>query len=542
MGNVVSIFKNNSMTMAKAVHMKSKYLKLAVHSVWLFALFMCLFTFIKPEKAAAAGCGPTQTFKTVWKTDNAGTTTSTQIRIPTTGTGYSYRVDVNGDGDFADTVGSWNETTNRTGTVTIDFAAPGTYPIAICGTFPRIFINNGGDKDKILTVTQWGDNAWTSMASAFLAASNLNVTATDTPNLTGATSLSAMFRDATSLIGNSSFNNWNTSTITDMSAMFRGAVSFNQPLSSWNTSNVTNINHIFYGASSFNQDINNWDVSKVTNIQGVFRDAPQFNKPLNNWNTGAVTTMHSVFWGATAFNQPIGTWNTSNVTTMNHMFRQASNFNQPIGDWDVSKVTSMERMFAAASNSADPTPTITLSIVPMAFNQDLSGWDTSLVTNMYAMFSSDIDSQVTYYQSIGYTTVNVVGDKLIRHPFNRPLGSWQISNVTNMIGMLSGTSLSVPNYDATLLGWSTQNVQPNIVLGVYKLAYCASANARKSLIDTYNWQIQGDAESCPAPGAVPGVPNTGIRTHQIRNVAAVFVAAAAILSSVYICVRHKATP
>ena len=49
--------------------------------------------------------------------------------------------------------------------------------------------------------------------------------------------------------------------VTDMSWMFRGATSFNQPLNNWNVSNVTIMKGMFNGAESFNQDLNNWDVS-----------------------------------------------------------------------------------------------------------------------------------------------------------------------------------------------------------------------------------------------------------------------------------------
>ena len=36
--------------------------------------------------------------------------------------------------------------------------------------FPRIYFNNGGDRQKLLTIEQWGTGKWTSMNSAFMAA------------------------------------------------------------------------------------------------------------------------------------------------------------------------------------------------------------------------------------------------------------------------------------------------------------------------------------------------------------------------------------
>jgi len=90
-------------------------------------------------------------FVTTWKTNNSGTSNTTSITIPTTGTGYLYQVDWNNDGDFLDT----DETTLNTGNVTHSFGVAGTYTIRIRGSFPRIYFNNAGDKLKLLSVEQW---------------------------------------------------------------------------------------------------------------------------------------------------------------------------------------------------------------------------------------------------------------------------------------------------------------------------------------------------------------------------------------------------
>ena len=43
-------------------------------------------------------------------------------------------------------------------------------------------------------------------------------------------------------------NDWDVSKVTNMSSMFKGATSFNEPLNKWNVSNVTNIWGMFDGA------------------------------------------------------------------------------------------------------------------------------------------------------------------------------------------------------------------------------------------------------------------------------------------------------
>jgi surface protein len=60
------------------------------------------------------------------------------------------------------------------------------------------------------------------------------------------------------------FNNIVTTLMTDMSNMFSGTTTFNQPINSWDTSNVTNMYGMFQNAIEFNQDISGWNVSLVT--------------------------------------------------------------------------------------------------------------------------------------------------------------------------------------------------------------------------------------------------------------------------------------
>ena len=107
------------------------------------------------------------------------------------------------------------------------------------------------------------------------------------------------------------------------------------------TYNVTDMSGMFSGATSFNQPIGDWNTSKVTNMFEMFHSASSFNQPIGNWNTSKVTNMGYMFLGAESFDQPIGNWDTSNVTDMRGMFLGAKSFNQPIGDWDTSKVIDM---------------------------------------------------------------------------------------------------------------------------------------------------------------------------------------------------------
>ena len=126
-----------------------------------------------------------------------------------------------------------------------------------------------------------------------------------------------------------SVNLRDTSNVTDMSGMFFGAESFNQPIGDWDTSKVTDMRVMFFGAESFNQPIGDWDTSKVTNMNGMFYEAKSFNQPIGDWDTSKVTNMSFMFGGAKSFNQPIGNWDTSNVKNIYSMFGGASSYSYP---------------------------------------------------------------------------------------------------------------------------------------------------------------------------------------------------------------------
>ncbi|WP_225035757.1 BspA family leucine-rich repeat surface protein [Winogradskyella sp. SM1960] len=358
-------------------------------------------------------------FITTWKTDNPGASSPTEITIPTTGGGYNYDVDWDNDGTF--------DQFGITSDVTHDFGTAGTYTVAIRGDFPRIYFNNGGDKDKILEVNQWGDIEWTSMEKAFWGCSNLEFNTylpLDAPNL---------------------------SNVTDMFYMLGNATSFNSPIDHWDVSNVEKMVSTFEGTTNFNQSLNNWDVSNVQFLNGLFRNATSFNQNLDGWNSklSNVTQMYNMFNGATSFNGDISGWIIS-PTNMYGMFHNASSFNQDISGWDVSNASSLWLLFTNASS----------------FNQDISGWDVSNVTNMLVMFS-------------GATN------------FDQDLSSWDVSNVTEMTGMFRYVTLSTSNYENILIGWDTHGLQNGVNFHGGYSQYCsiAATNARANMIASDSWTI-----------------------------------------------------
>jgi surface protein len=186
-------------------------------------------------------------------------------------------------------------TTYNQAEVTHTYATAGSYDIDMNGNIEGWAFANGGDKLKITDVKQWGDINGVKFlgGEGFYGCVNLDVSAIDVPNLS--LNLSSFFRDCSLLIGNSSFANWDVSSVTDMALMFYNTP-FNQDISSWDVSSVTDMRYMFED-SSFNQNISSWDVSSITNMERMFRDSP-FNQDIGYWDVSSVTNMRYMFTNA----------------------------------------------------------------------------------------------------------------------------------------------------------------------------------------------------------------------------------------------------
>lgn len=422
----------------------------------------------------------------------------------------NYTVDCNNDGVV--------DATGQTGNYTCNYPAAGVYKIRIGGTLPSIIFNGSADRLKLTEINQWGTQQWRLLGYAFSGAENMEMKATDTPDLSRATAIELMFNEAKSMTGTQGNWNWNTSTILSMNATFAGATLFNGNITGWDVSKVANFGSMFRNAKAFNQNITGWDTVSATRMDSMFSGATAFDQPIGSWNTSKVTHFNSMFiytkfnqnigawdtssainmnsmfnsnsvfnnggsdsikdWNTSkvtdfagmfstnvSFNQPIGGWNTSSATNMNTMFYGAKNFNQPLNDWDVSRATNMSGMFYAAEN----------------FNQPLNNWNTSSATNMSTMFYG-------------------------AYRFNQNIGGWNMSNVTNasrMLGSLGVLPEMHPDtYDAILTGWASQTLKPGVNLWASNLMYCGATDARALLIKPVadggkGWTITGDSLGCP---------------------------------------------
>lgn len=464
-------------------------------------------------------------FITIWKPSNTSsqniaggvTSTSTQIWFP--GRGDNFNV-------------SWEEIgypshngilSNITATLhfLIDFGNPQN-PIAANATY-RVKVSNGngtfqrmkfydpldtiffGDPNKILKIEHWGNIIWDNMDYAYSSCPNLDMTATDAPNLTNVTSLENIFYSCASLIGNSSFNSWDTSNVTNLQAAFSNCPLFNQPLGNWDTSNVTRMVLTFALATSFNQNINNWDTGNVQTFNAMFLNASAFNQPLGDWDMSSAIEIELMFSGALAFNKPIGNWNTANVTDFQRAFLNAQTFNQPIGNWDTSSGIYMNGMFQNATafnqdiknwNTGNVIHLNSMFQNATSFNQDIKNWNTSNVILMNSMFQN----ATSFNQNIGewntgqVTSINNMFNGATN--FNQNLGSWNLSSLTSASNLFLNSGVNCQNYDSTLFGWSNNSLTPQNIsisnVSPLKYSHQAAVNARNFLITSKSWSIAGD--------------------------------------------------
>ncbi|MCE3076368.1 BspA family leucine-rich repeat surface protein [Chryseobacterium gwangjuense] len=300
-----------------------------------------------------------------------------------------------------------------------------------------IGIQTLGSADKIVEIAQWGNIHWQSMNSAFAQCMYLQLTATDTPDLSGVQDASIMFHNAYNFAGNPSMATWNTSNIQNFKYMFGYLSSplgytlndtFNPPIGNWNMSSAQDISYMFMRRKMFNQNVNSWNTSNVTNMSYTFAECMAFNQPLNNWNTSSVTNMTFMLHYLPNFNQPLDQWDTSNVTNMSHLFHGCAAFNQPINSWDTSKVTDTNTMFSSAAS----------------FDQTLQDWDLNALISANNMFLN--------------------------------------------------SGLKCANYSYTLAGWADNPVTANnIDLGyLVPLKYSTGVTSKRNILLGKGWTIAGD--------------------------------------------------
>lgn len=309
------------------------------------------------------------------------------------------------------------------------------------------------DNLSLIDVLNWGSTQWSSMKYAFFGCRNLNITATDIPDMIDVKSMQSMFYICNTLNGPANINDWDVSSVENMTDLFLGCYAFNQDVSAWDVSNVKRMNSIFLGCHEFNQNISSWDVSGVTDMYQMFTNAGSFNQDLSSWDVSKVSRINRMFLGTREFNGKLPAWNFDIINDLSSMFADTWAFNQDISSWDLSNVLSVFEMFAGAR----------------AFNQDLSSWDVSNVRTFTGLFKNARD-------------------------FNHDLGNWDIGNASGLVQILDNSGIDCYNYSTTLEGWfKNPGTPPNQTLGAEGMIYSTSAEDARDGLISKGWTIAGDS-------------------------------------------------
>ena len=258
----------------------------------------------------------------------------------------------------------------------------------------------------------------------------------------------------------SGIENWDVSSVIDMTMMFEYCINFNQPLNSWNVSSVVNMSRMFYAAKNFNQPLDSWDVSSVTDMLWMFHFCENFNQPLNNWDVSSVTNMDGMFDGCENFNQPLDNWNVSSVIYMRDMFRNCENFNQPLDNWR-DKLSQklidqlplrcfVERKIVNNKTRYYPKTKDELRSLVRVESLNLGDIDTGAITDMCGLFFDSWRKDFSGIESWDVSSV-IYMSMMFRDckNFNQPLNNWDVSSVTDMRDMFRNCE----NFNQPLDNW-----------------------------------------------------------------------------------------
>jgi surface protein len=442
-------------------------------------------------------------FITRWKTDNPGVSNSNQITIP-----FQNNIPLNYRVIWGDGTTSTNVTTTS---VTHTYASPGTYTVSIVGlTSGGRGLNSfrfagGGDRLKLLSIEQWGNNEWERFESSFSGCENLVINATDRPIFGFGTNCLAMFKNCKSL--NHPVNSWDVSQVSLMEEMFAGCTAFNQPLSNWNVINVRSFSGMFEGCTAFNQSLAAWNPVLLGSSYRMFYGATSFNSPLwSNGGSGNVF-MFSMFQNATSFNQPIN-FPTFSCQNMNSMFEGATAFNRSLSGFDIRNLVSA---FSMLDNC----------------NMSVANYEATLVSWAAQPAQSNVFLGAAGRQ---YCTVGANARNILKNSFN-----WNIlddATAATSFTLLSGagsniitacTGFEMPeilydvkNFDAATPG--ATGLPPGVALQVVSNQIKIAGTPTTTGVFNYTITATGICGSAQATGTITVVPGGEIISAPANNV------------------------
>ena len=348
-------------------------------------------------------------FVSVWKTDNSGQWTNSQVRLPLHSS-WTYNFTVQWWDGSSDNITAWDQAQKLH-----TYALPWTYTIVIDGQINGFsYSSEGTSNRKMIEISQWWDVAIADGWRQF-AYTSFEVTAEDSANFWSVVNADEMFY-YTVLSG--SFNNVDLSSVTSVDNMFSRSM-INSTLSNWNLSSLVDGREMFAGwdyddygpiinasiaginMTSLNSGVNmfrdatinidfatEWpNVSNIVDGNAMFYGA-KLNTPFTNVNLSSVTIADGMFWSMT-IDEDITNLDLRNVTSVDNMFIR-STINGTLSNWNLSSLVDGREMFAWWDYD-DYGPVI---------NTTLAGLDISGITSWIAMFrDSVINSSLVWFDT-----------------------------------------------------------------------------------------------------------------------------------------------
>lgn len=136
------------------------------------------------------------------------------------------------------------------------------------------------------------------------------------------TSMNNMFADSD--IKNIEFGHkFNTSNVTDMSAMFRKSKVETLDLSSFDTSNAIYMTSMFSESEALTLDLSSFDTRNVKYMSWMFKNSKATTLNLSSFNTIKLESMDWMFEEVQAKDLDLRSFDTSKVTAMSHLFKDS---------------------------------------------------------------------------------------------------------------------------------------------------------------------------------------------------------------------------
>ena len=183
-------------------------------------------------------------------------------------------------------------------------------------TMSNMFYN--ADKAEPVTATNgniWNTSSVINMTHMFrkTALADPDTSNWDTSNVT---TMESMFQGTT--LADPDTGSWDTSNVLNMKNLFRDATKANPDVSNWDTINVMTMFGMFYNADKAEPvtatNGNSWNTSSVTDMSHMFRGAALADPDVSGWDTSALEKIIRMFQNANSFDQNMSSWDVSNVT------------------------------------------------------------------------------------------------------------------------------------------------------------------------------------------------------------------------------------